>query len=194
MTHVTIGPDSEVADTATIGKEYCADPGPTRIGPGASIRGGAVVYADVTVGEEFATGHNAVVREHSRLGDDVLVGTNAVIDGQVSVGSHVSIQTGAYVPPETTLGDEVFLGPHAVITNDAHPIRAEESLEGASIADHVSVGANAVVLPGVTIGRGSFVAAGAVVAEDVPPERLAVGTPAEHRPLPTQLRGGNRIA
>jgi acetyltransferase-like isoleucine patch superfamily enzyme len=117
-----------------------------------------------------------------------------VIDGHATVGDDVSLQTGAYVPPGSTLGDEVFLGPHAVVTNDAYPVRTSDRLRGAQLADHVSVGAHATILPGVSVGRGSFVAAGSVVTEDVPPETLAVGAPAQHRQLPDQLRGGNQIA
>lgn len=194
MVRTTIGPDSFVAETATIGEEYGEDPGPTKIGANAAVRGGTVVYADVAVGDDFTTGHNAVVREQTTAGDDVLVGTNAVVDGQVDLGSHVSLQTGVYLPPMTSVGDEVFFGPHAVVTNDRHPIRSTDSLAGATIEDHVSIGANAVVLPGVTVESGSFVAAGAVVTQDVPPDTLAVGTPAEYRPLPAELEGGNLIA
>ena len=72
--------------------------------------------------------------------------------------------------------------------------RVDTDLEGATLGDDVSIGANATVLPGVTVGKGSFVAAGAVVTEDVPPHRLAVGVPAETRPLPEKLDGGNVLA
>jgi acetyltransferase-like isoleucine patch superfamily enzyme len=88
----------------------------------------------------------------------------------------------------------VFLGPDAVLTNDSYPLRVDTDLEGATLGDDVSIGANATVLPGVTVGKGSFVAAGAVVTEDVPPHRLAVGVPAETRPLPEELDRGNVLA
>ena len=186
MSQIQIGDGSYVSEGADVGH---AGDGAERtvIGENATIRSGSVIY-------DFSTGHNTVVREDTTAGDDVVVGTNAVVDGQVTLGSHVSLQTGAYVPPGSTLGDEVFLGPHAVVTNDAYPIRTDDRLQGAQLADHVSIGAHATVLPGVSVGRGSFVAAGAVVTDDVPPETLAVGAPAQHRQLPDQLRGGNQIA
>ncbi|MHB9286505.1 acyltransferase [Halobacteriales archaeon Cl-PHB] len=192
MTTVEKGTECFIADTAQVG--VGGDETKTVFGDGATVRAGSVIYGDVETGDDFATGHHAVVREASYLGDDVLVGTHAVVDGEVEVGSHVSLQTGAYVPQETILGDEVFLGPHAVITNDAYPIRATSALQATVVEDHVSVGANATILPGVAVGQGSFVAAGAVVTDDVPPETLAVGAPARHRPLPDELSGGNLIA
>lgn len=192
MTTVETGTECYIADTAQVG--VGGDEAKTVLGNDATVRAGSIIYGDVEVGDDFSTGHHAVVREASRLGDDVLVGTQAVVDGQVEIGSHVSLQTGAYVPQQTHIGDEVFLGPHAVITNDSYPIRATSGLEETVLEDHVSLGANATVLPGVTVGQGSFVAAGAVVTEDVPPETLAVGTPARHRPLPDELSGGNLIA
>jgi len=94
----------------------------------------------------------------------------------------------------TTLGDDVFVGPNAVFTNDPYPIRVDVELTGATVEDHVSVGANATIMPGVTLGEGCFVAGGAVVTRDVPPRTLALGAPAEHRPLPEPLRGDNVIA
>lgn len=193
-TDVRIGPGSEISDEATVGVEHGSDAGETVIGERATIRAGTRVYGDVAIGDDFTTGHDALIREETIIGDDVLVGTKTVIDGDVVVGSHVSMQTGAYVPKRTTIGDHVFLGPHAVVTNDTYPIRREDSLDGATLEDDVTVGANAVVLAGVTVGQRSFVAANAVVTEDVPPETLAIGTPAKHRPLPERLRGGNLIA
>lgn len=192
MTTVETGTKCFIADTAQVG--VGGDETKTVLGDGATVRAGSVIYGDVEAGDDFATGHHAVVREASSLGDDVLVGTHAVVDGQAEIGSHVSLQTGAYVPQQTTVGDEVFLGPHAVITNDAYPVRSTSGLQETVIEDHVSLGANATVLPGVTVGQGSFVAAGAVVTEDVPPETLAVGAPARHCPLPDELSGGNLIA
>jgi len=164
------------------------------IGRNPTIRRGTVVYADVVIGDDFATGHHALVREGTRIGDRALVGTHAVLDGDCTLGDDVRVQTGAYLPTGTTVGDRVFLGPHAVLTNDRYPLRREADLDAPTLADDVTVGANATVLPGVRVGEGSFVAAGAIVTTDVPPESLAVGTPAAHRSLPAELEGGNARA
>ena len=194
MPDVRLGADCEIDDDATVGYEHDADAAPTRLGDRATVRAGTIVYADVTAGDDFTTGHNALVREETTLGDDVVVGTDTVIDGACEVGSHVSLQTGVYVPRETTLGDNVFVGPGAVLTNDHYPVRQDVELDGPTVESGASIGANATVLPGVTVGERAFVAAGAVVTDDVPPGRLAVGTPAETEPLPDPLTGGNRIA
>lgn len=190
---VTIGEGARVDPDAVVGYRYGPDAGPTVIGDGARIRSQSIIYADVEAGDDLATGHRAVVREGSTLGDDVLVGTGVVLDGAVTVGSHASLQTRAYLPAETTLGDRVFVGPAATLTNDPYPVRTDAPLAGPTLEDDVSVGANATVLPDVTVGAGAFVAAGAVVHEDVPPRSLALGVPADHRPLPPALAGGNDL-
>ena len=190
-TEPQLGEGCEIQPDVSLG-----DPGdgePPEIGRESTIRSGAIIYPDVRIGDRLSTGHNVLIREGTTIGDDVVVGTNTVIDGATTVGSGVSLQTGVYIPRETTIGDDVFLGPHAVLTNDPYPIRQDVDLVGPIIEAHVSVGANATLLPGVAVGEGSFVAAGAVVTEDVPPNRLAVGAPAVHRPLPEPLQGGNEI-
>lgn len=194
MTCVEIGENVHIDPGATVGYEYGSDVGPTVVGSGSRIRSGTRVYCDVEIGARFTTGHDALVREHTTVGDDVLLGTKSVLDGHVTVGSDVSIQTGVYVPPYSTVGDRAFLGPNAVLTNDPFPLRVDAELDGPVIGADVSVGANATILPGITIGDGAFVAAGAVVTQDVPKARLAVGVPAEIRPLPEKLARGNVFA
>jgi acetyltransferase-like isoleucine patch superfamily enzyme len=186
-----IGDGADVADDVQLGVGDGTNP--PEIGTNATVRSGTIIYDDVVVGDDFTTGHRALVREHTTIGDEVLVGTDAVIDGRTTVGSGVSLQTRAYVPAETTIGDDVFVGPAAVLTNDPYPVRADVDLVGPRLEDHASVGANATVLPDVTVGEGAFVAAGAVVTEDVPPETLAVGAPATHRDLPEELEGENLL-
>lgn len=182
-----------VADSAIFGVPYRDGSDPPKIGPRSTVRAGTIIYDDVVAGTGFQTGHHALVRERTILGDRVLVGTQAVIDGATTLGDDVSMQTGAYVSPETDIGDRVFLGPNATLLNDMYPVRSEYDLTGATLGTDASVGANATVLPGVTIGEEAFVAAGAVVTHDVPPRKLAVGVPAETRPLPEEMRGGNDL-
>lgn len=177
----------------TVGYQHEPGSSPPIIGTNPTIRSGSVIYDDVVAGDNFRTGHNAVVREFTTLGDDVLVGTNAVVDGRTEIGSSVSLQTGSYVPTNSTVHDGVFVGPGAVMTNDPVPVRRSVDLQGPTLEADVSVGANVTILPGITIGRGSFVAAGSIVTRDVPENRLAVGAPAVHEPLPNQLSGPNRI-
>lgn len=179
--------------TGTVGHSYTDDSEPPQIGANATVRAGTIVYDDTVIGDDFSTGHHALIREHTEIGDEVLVGTNAVIDGHTTIGSKVSLQSGVYVPSHTTIGDRVFIGPYAVLTNDPFPVRQDVDLAGPTIEDNVTIGANATVLPDVTIGAGSFVAAGAVVTEDVPPETLAMSVPARHRQLPEQLQGVNQL-
>ena len=188
---VELGENAVVDAGATVGYGHAPGDRPTVLGDGALVRAGTTIYADVVIGRGFATGHDALVRAGTTVGDGVTLGTKSVLDGEVTVGDDLSVQTGVYVPPETEIGDRVFLGPNAVLTNDPYPLRVDADLDGPTLGDDVSIGANATVLPGVTVGEGSFVAAGAVVVDDVPPETLAVGVPAEHRPLPDELAGGN---
>lgn len=194
MTRAELSQGVHVDAGATVGYEYDSDVDPAVVGSDSTIRSGTIVYADVSVGRGFVTGHDALVREHTTIGDDVGLGTKSVLDGSVSVGSNVSIQTGVYVPPKTEIGDRVFLGPNAVMTNDPYPLRVDVSLKGPTLHDDVSIGANATVLPDVTVGEEAFVAAGAVVVDDVPARTLAVGVPAEHRRLPDRLAGENGVA
>lgn len=192
--NVKTGDGCSIDPGATVGYEYDEEAAPTRIGANGTIRAGTIIYADVDIGDDFATGHNALVREQTSIGDDVLVGTQSVIDGYSEIGSHVSIQTGVYVPSQTTIGSNVFLGPHCVLTNDPYPIRQDVDLVGPTIEDGASIGANATILPGVTVGENAFVAAGAVVIDDVAPNTLAAGVPADEYELPAELTGGNTIA
>lgn len=188
VTVCDFGDDCDVAASAVVGE---GPDEPVRIGDGATIRGGTIVYGGVQAGDGFTTGHHALVRGGTTIGDDVLVGTQAVLDGDVDVGSNVSVQTGVYLPRDTTVGDDVFFGPYAVLTNDPYPVREGSEILGATVESGATIGANATVLPGVTVGRNAFVAAGALVTEDVPADSLAVGAPATHEPLPSNLEGGN---
>ncbi len=189
-----LGRDCKVQENVVVGLEYDDGCGPAIIGDRAEIRRGTVIYGDVRIGDDFKTGHSAVIREKTVIGSRVVVGTNVVIDGNVSIGDQVKIESGAYIPTHTTIGSQVFIGPGAVLTNDKYPQRLREEYvpTGPVIADSVTIGANATILPGVSIGEGSMIAAGAVVTRDVPPWSLAAGVPARIEPLPEKLREPNR--
>lgn len=193
MNSYVTGTGCEIDDDVTVGYPAGDDPERTVIGDDATIRSGTIIYSDVEIGDGFVTGHDALVREDTRLGDDVVVGTKTVVDGTSVVGSNVSLQSRVYVPTDTRIGNNVFIGPGSVLTNDPYPVRQDVEMVGPTLEDGVSVGGNATILPDVTVGEDAFVAAGAVVTEDVPPQTLAVGTPAEHRPMPPKLQAENSL-
>src|SRR3990172_4169840 len=102
----------------------------TRIGDGAVIRSGSIIYGDVVIGKNFQTGHNVLVREKTSIGDDVLVGTATIVEGYTEIGSNVVIQSMVYIPLNTKIEDAVFIGPNAVLANDKYPLRIKQDLTG----------------------------------------------------------------
>jgi acetyltransferase-like isoleucine patch superfamily enzyme len=164
------------------------------IGDRAEIRWGTVIYGDTQIGDDFKTGHSAMIRERTVVGNRVVIGTNTVVDGNVTIGDDVKIESSVYIPTHATIGSQVFIGPGAVLTNDKYPQRLRDQYvpSGPVLEDSVTVGANSTILPGVRIGEGSMIAAGSVVTKDVPPWSLVVGVPARIEPLPEKLRERNR--
>jgi acetyltransferase-like isoleucine patch superfamily enzyme len=189
-----LGSECQIQENVVLGLRYAEGCGPAVIGDRAQVRWGTVIYGDVRIGDDFKTGHSAMIRENTVIGNRVVIGTNTVIEGNVTVGDKVKIESSVYIPTHTTIGSEVFIGPGAVLTNDLYPQRLRDEYEpqGPIIEDSVSIGANATILPGVRIGEGSIIAAGAVVTRDVPPWSLALGVPARTEPLPAKLKERNR--
>lgn len=187
------GEDCQIQPGCVVGLKYRSDSNPVQLGTLVRIRTGSIIYADVQAGDDFQTGHNVVIREHTVFGDHIVVGSNTVIDGHVSVGDFVKIESNCYIPTHVTIGSRVFLGPGVVLTNDRYPqkMRDRYKPEGPIIEDGVSLGGGVVVVPGVTIGQGSFVAAGAVVTKDVPPMSLVQGVPGRILTMPDKLREWN---
>lgn len=185
--------DCQIQAGAIVGMVYASGANPVRLGNGARIRAGSIIYADVIAGIDFQTGHHALVREHTTIGDHVVIGTNTVIDGTVAIGDFVKIESNCYIPTHTTIGSRVFFGPGVTLTNDRYPLKLRDQYlpQGPVIEDGVTLGGGVVVLPGVRIGHDSFVAAGAVVTKDVPPFSLVRGVPGAIAPLPEKLRGRN---
>jgi len=151
--------------------------GVTRIGAGARIRAGSVVYAAVEIGDDFETGHHAIIREENRIGSHCTVWNNSTIDYGCVIGSGVRIHCNVYVAQFTTLEDDVFLAPGVTIANDPHPM-CTKCMQGPTIRNGARIGVNVTLLPLITIGENALVGAGSVVTADVPPGMLVAGNPA----------------
>ena len=150
----------------------------TKIGAGAIIRSGSVIYRHVVIGERLRTGHNVLVREHVTIGDHCVVGTSAILDGYIRLGSNSMIQSSCYITQSTTIGKGVFISPGCAFF-DNRKIILGEGLERTTIQDYVRVGGGTTILPGITIGKYALVGAGSVVTKDVPPKAIAYGAPAK---------------
>lgn len=181
--------DISIQPGSIVGLKYSENCRAVVMGNKCTVRRGTIIYADVTIGDHFQTGHNVLIREKTVFGDYIVIGTNTVIDGNCTIGSFVKIESNCYIPTHVAIGDRVFIGPGVTLTNDRYPLKMRDDYkpEGPILEDGVTLGGGAVVVPGVTIGRGSFVAAGAVVTKDVPPMSMVVGVPGAISPLPEKL-------
>jgi len=181
----------ELPDTVILGDGYEIDPGvilgyltgrriadvTLKIGPGARIRSGTVIYAGSTIGAGLETGHNVVIREENAIGDNLRIWNNSTIDYGCVIGNGVKIHCNVYVAQFTTLEDEVFLAPGVAIVNDPHPL-CGLCMRGPTIKRGARIGVNATLLSHITIGEGALIGAGSVVTDDVPAHSVAYGNPA----------------
>ena len=155
-------------------------PGPfgaTRLGRGARVRAGSVIYAGVDIGDGFETGHHAIVREENRIGRDCALWNNSTIDYGCVLGDRVKIHCNVYVAQFTTIEDDVFLAPGVTIANDPHPI-CTKCMQGPTIRRGARIGVNVTLLPLIVIGENALVGAGCVVTADVPAGMVVAGNPA----------------
>lgn len=198
-TQAVIGEGTIVEPGAIVGFKYRPQCSPAVIGRFGIIRIGAVIYADVQLGDHLQTGHYSVIRARVTAGDNLALGNQSTLEGLIKLGTGVRIMSHVYIPSRTEIGSHVFIGPGCTFLNDRTPCRYASlpagapmpTPKGAVIEDDVCIGGGCTILPGVRIGRGSFVAAGALVTKDVPPFSLVIGSPGRIKPLPDQLRGEN---
>ena len=151
-----------------------------RIGDGAVIRTGTVIYAGSTIGDHLETGHNVVIREENEIGAHVSIWNNSVVDYGCKIGNGVKIHCNCYIAQFTTIEDGVFLAPGVTIANDIHPgcPDSKPCMRGPTLKKGAQIGVNVTIVPFVTIGERSLVGGGAVVTGDVPPESVVYGNPA----------------
>ena len=161
------------------------EPVPSRIGPRARIRSGAVIYTNVEIGPDLETGHHVIIREENRIGERLWLWSHSTIDYGCRIGDRVRIHNHVYVAQYTVIEDDVFLAPGVMLANDRYPI--SDRMEGPVIKRGAIIGVNATILPGVVIGEKALVGAGSVVTKDVPSGAVVYGNPARlHRRAPAR--------
>ncbi len=151
-----------------------------RIGAGAFLRSGTVIYQGTSIGSGLETGHNVVIREQNIIGDEFAVWNNTVIDYGCKIGNGVKIHANGYIAQFTEIHDNVFMAPGVTIANDPHPgcPQSAECMRGPIIEEGAQIGVNVTLLPMIRIGARSLIGSGAVVTRDVPPETVVYGNPA----------------
>jgi acetyltransferase-like isoleucine patch superfamily enzyme len=176
---VEIGPGASIDPGVLLGypSGRAGVSGKTRIGAAARLRVGTIIYSAVDIGDDFETGHHAIVREENRIGSHCTLWNNSTIDYGCVIGSGVRIHCNVYIAQFTTLEDDVFLAPGVTIANDPHPI-CTKCMQGPTIRRGARIGVNATLLPLITIGENALVGAGSTVTIDVPAGMLAAGNPA----------------
>ena len=150
-----------------------------KIGDGACIRFGTVIYGGTTIGNGFATGHNVTIREESEIGDGFNVWNCTTIDYGCKIGNNVKIHCNCYVAQFTVIEDNAFMAPGVTIANDIHPgcEFSGKCMRGPHIEEGVEIGVNVTIIPFVRIGAHSVIGSGAVVTKDIPPGSVVVGNP-----------------
>lgn len=153
---------------------------PVRIGDGAYVRTGTVIYTNTVIGIGLETGHNVIIREENVIGDHFSVWNNSCVDYGCVIGNQVRIHNNVYIAQFTTIEDDVFLAPGVIVANDPHPI-CTKCMKGPTLKRGARIGINVTLLPHITVGEGAFIGAGSVVSHDVPAHMLAFGNPAKVR-------------
>jgi acetyltransferase-like isoleucine patch superfamily enzyme len=153
----------------------------TIIGANAVIRSHTIIYAGNTIGDNFQTGHNVMIREENKIGNNVSIGTSTVIEHHVIIENKVRIHSKAFIPEYSILEEGCWIGPNVVLTNALHPLcpKVPECIKGPTIKKNAKIGANATLMPDIVIGEGALVGSGSVVVKDVPPGVVVAGNPAK---------------
>ena len=115
----------------------------------------------------------AVVWGDLTTGDNVFVFENNVIQPYATIGCDTILWSGNHIGHDTRIGNHCFLSSHVVVSGHV------------TVEDHCFIGVNATIRDGITIGAGSVIGAGAVITKNVAPGSVMKGIPAELSPVPS---------
>lgn len=115
----------------------------------AIMHPGAIIAADVRMGEGVQIIAGAVINTGATIGDNSIINTGCTIDHDTEIGDHV------HIAPGSNIGGCV------------------------SVGEGTLIGIGATVLQGCSVGAWSIVGAGAVVTRNVAAGKTVVGVPAK---------------
>ena len=194
--NVVIGDNSVIANDCVIGEpnsNYYSDQNyvnaPTVIGSESRIRSHSIIYAGVTIGKRFQSGHRITIREYTVIGNYCKIGTNSDLQGFLSMGNHCQLHSNVHLCQFSELGNFVFIYPNVVLANDVHP--PTMNVKGPSIGDYTQVGIQSSIIGDVRIGENCFVGAGSVVSKSFDDFSFIIGAPAKLKSDVRELTGPN---
>lgn len=181
--NVEIGENSTIGPYCIIGEptlNYYKAPSAhnfskTYIGKNSIIRSFTTIYEDVLIGENFQSGHHAVIREKSRIGHHTSFGSFSELPGNASIGNYVRIHSKVMLSENNIIEDFVWIFPFVVLANVKYSPVSE--FLTTRIKEYALIYTQSTILPGICIGKNAIIGAGTVVTKDVPDERLVIGNP-----------------
>lgn len=93
----------------------------TTLGPGCNIMSGAVLTADVTLGEGVLVNLNCTIGHDVVVGDYCELSPGVHLSGHVVLGPGCVLGTGAVVLPGIRIGANAVIGAGSVVTKDVAP-------------------------------------------------------------------------
>lgn len=186
-----VGNNCVIDDAAVVGKPplrsvaMAIAPGvnlpPLKVGSGAVIGTGAILFRGSSIGEHSLIADLASVREETHIGERTIIGRGTAIENRITIGHRCKVEAGCFICAFSTIEDDCFVAPEVTFTNDNFLGRTEERkayFSGPVLRRGARVGANATILPGKVLEPDGLVAAGAVVTRDVATRTIVVGVPA----------------
>lgn len=118
-----------------------------------------------------------------QIGEYCIIHSHVWIGDEVIIGDGTKVQAFCFIPTGVSIEPLCFLGPRVTFTNDKHPPSHGTGWSKTKVGANTVIGAGATILPGITIGEGCVIGAGALVTKDIPDFHIAMGVPAEYKPL-----------
>jgi len=151
----------------------------TIIGAAALVRSHSIIYAGVTIGNHFTTGHHAIIREGTVIGDHCSIGTFNEIQGTCKIGDYCRFQSNVSIGQFSQIGDFVFIYPFTVLTNDLTP--PSDIYCGPRIGDYSQIASSSILLANAVIGKHSLVGANSTVGGKFEDDSFIYGSPARRK-------------
>lgn len=151
------------------------------IGANCSIGPNAVIFYDVTIGEDTLIGDGASIREQCVIGSKCIISRYVTVNYETTIGDRTKVMDNSHITGKCIIENDVFIGPLVGSAND-NAIGKEgfnEKVRGQHICEGAVIGLGALLLPNTRIGKNATVAAGALVSKDVPDGAVVMGIPAK---------------